>query len=513
MYTHMIDYGEHASGYIKLFVVQENGCLDVWRETEAGFVVEEATRLPISSEKIISCVITDSHIYWAEKDVDERPPNTWALFGLERRKTDRQKNFENPSAFSNTPDTNRLFDTTRVSEPLLLLEESIEELALAQENQIWIFTRDVKNRVRRLFLYSHLKTENLVDYHLPEHSLEEVHSITREVLLLDTNRGKLYAATHTNSNELTHLSNLQTSSHLTGERMHIHQHTLCLLRCSELKLYDLRSGILVQLLNLPQLASTDEFNFCKSLIPSSDCPSGVWCEKGLWQVKQPSVLKYVEFLLNSSTETPNSESTVSPQTSAALLCRDWHLKTEETVCWLKQIDLLYQKKSLNDREFHLLLQACDASFDHLESPAILISVLQKMRAKSHAKAFVERLVRHRSHMLKHLSLTTPPSFPISSLITQYLDTTDEKMISNMPLRWEDRIQQFQTEEKFNQLIKTNLQTWDLDQIVLFLSRIDARHNFGLRIMVLRLQDAVPYGRLEVGSLFTVHVEGVHEVAD
>lgn len=187
------------------------------------------------------------------------------------------------------------------------------------------------------------------------------------------------------------------------QSIHLNSHSLTAVSSSGWELFDIRSGgFPINAYKWP--ANTPMMHICKHL-SSRDSGLGFWSKNGLWRLKSMSIAAYTSALTSRPIQTSQNaiqssqnqlqqhfSSSLTPQLSAAMICRDWNLPRLESKYLL---DILVDYTALElptMQDTSIFITACDRMIPHLQSPILLLSILEEARMSSLACTITRQFI-------------------------------------------------------------------------------------------------------------------------
>lgn len=415
-----------------LIVIHEDGEMSSWEWTReswkwvsSGFgtlrlpsnVFESSTPRRISQ----AIVVPGKRIYWTEIIIEDE----------EAAKSMRN----NPRAQSHalmSCDYALLADTSKPGSLVLEManttliaawSQALLGIWLAPENGLWIHLSSSPSKPTLQIGFFSTITNKMVIADV-EKSVQHFvhHPTTLELVLLDEKAQLTMLRPHNERISHIRLSTLKTASVATLISIHLHQHSILLATSAGWELLDLRSGALVSSYKWPSPSLNLQI---WSLLNDRDTSLGFWGQKGIWRLKSLSVAQYTNIVASSVNdaqiapsdasssehtfgdslkdidETSAIDSPLSPQMAAALIAKDWSLSRLEAKYLLDVLMTFTSIEHPTMRDTAIFIAACDRLVPHLQSPIILISILEEARMSSFACEITRQFIN--TYMARHTS--------------------------------------------------------------------------------------------------------------
>lgn len=399
-----------------------------WKWASKGF---GQLRLPprvfeARTPRVIShpLVAPSKRIYWIEAIIEDEAAqgalrsdprsHSHALFCLDYRYID------SPSLRPQEAKSAPPMQLDLASSNLLgLWSTPIQGLWRAPRDGLWLqFAPSSRRPSLHLAFFSMMTKKSTSFDKLSEHQSFVHHQTSLEMTTLSA-QGLLSVLRPTSESALAYEPLSQLSPFYSPSTTMLHQHLITLLDAGSLRTYEVRSGLLLHTLSLPSSRPVTPW------VPLStrDTSCGIWTPQGVWRVRSLPISQYAHVLATSTTTAPMSASSTPPldalalpsadenrvrqpitgQLSAALLTHDWSLGRLEAQHLL---DILIAYTGIaypSVQDTVTFITACDKLVPHLQSPIVLISILEQARLSSFActitKHFIDAcLARHSSGM-------------------------------------------------------------------------------------------------------------------
>lgn len=215
------------------------------------------------------------------------------------------------------------------------------------------------------------------------------------------------------------LSQLKIDPTIAINSIQLHQHSMLIVASDGWYLLDVRSGVLVSSYKWPNPALNLQ---PWATLSEKDTSPGFWGNSGLWRLKSLPVAQYTSIVAAASNDTSQPiqhrhdtfadsikeideftklNSVLSPQMAASLIAKDWSLVRLEAKYLL---DLLMAYTALDHptmRDTAVFIAACDRLVPHLQSPIILLSILEEAHMSSLACDITRQFIN--TYMARHTS--------------------------------------------------------------------------------------------------------------
>lgn len=456
-----------------LIVIHEDGEMSSWEWTReswkwvsSGFgslrlpsnVYESSTPRRISQ----AIVVPGKRIYWTEIIIED----------AEAAKSMRN----NPRAQSHallSCDYALLSDASKPGSLVLEMastslvaawSQALLGIWLAPENGLWIHlsSSPSKPTLQLGFLSTITNKMVIADVEKDVHHFTH-HPTTLELVLLDEKARITLLHPHNERISQILLSTLKTESIATLSSIYLHQHSILLVTSAGWELLDIRSGVLVSSYKWPSPALNPQV---WSLLNDRDTSLGFWGTNGLWRLKSLSVAQYTNIVASAVNDAPSAssamertfgdsvkefdesssiDSPLSPQMAAALIAKDWSLSRLEAKYLLDVLMTFTAIEHPTMRDTAIFIAACDRLIPHLQSPIILISILEEARMSSFAcditRQFINTyMARHTSGMsvvsqnevdLRAFQLFTAFNADTIGLLTKYVEISADNSHSTL----------------------------------------------------------------------------------
>jgi hypothetical protein len=273
----------------------------------------------------------------------------------------------------------------------------VQGLWPAAQNGFWLHFKKSKRRPELQLAFFSPILGKLTHWKAPKNLLHFTHHpMTQELVTLDS-EGLISVLLPKSGSALVHqpLSRLSLSNFTSITSIYLHQHILMTTTLEGWEMFDSRSGISITSFKWPSFALKSAKLW--SWLSLRDTSPGFWCNEGIWRMKSMPISQYTNQLastqrpsitnssemINTSTSYSN-HSSITPQMSAAMISRDWALPRLESK-YLLDILISYtaiEFPTMNDTTNFVL--ACDHLVPHLQSPIVLISILEEAHMSSYA---------------------------------------------------------------------------------------------------------------------------------
>jgi hypothetical protein len=464
-----VQLDQHESEKESLTIVHEDGEISTWdwvseswKWISAGFgkLALPARVFASSTPRKVLQVIkpTKNRFYWAEQIVESEE----ALKGLK----------EDPKAQSCALMSCEF--QTRLESPvctaLAAWKQSIAGLWPAPQNGLWIrFKTSLKRPGPQLALLANI-TSKLLPLKTPNNIVHFMHHATTQEMVTMDSKGAISVVSIKNGSQLIQqpLSMLSFDKIAETDTFHIHQHVLLIAKLEGWEIIDLRSGVHLTSYSWP----SSGFELPKLWLPLSkkDTSFGFWNKNGIWRLKSMPISHHTNILATTTT-TPtnrtqslekgnfendekfeNFEEAISPQMSAAMMSRDWVMPRLEAKYLL---DILIGYTGIEYptmRDTATFVMACDRIVPHLQSPIVLISILEEAHMSSYAcnitRQFIDTcLARHQSGMsvvsqnevdLRAFQLFTTFNTDTIHLLRKFVEIGSDHLSETMTPHGEDK---------------------------------------------------------------------------
>lgn len=329
---------------------------------------------------------------------------------------------------------------------------------LAPENGLWIhLSSSPRKPTLQLGFFSTITSRLFaIDIHEDvQHFVQ--HPTTLELVLLDSKQRLTLLQRRKELISQIPLSQLRLNSKSSIVSIHLHQHSIVVVTSAGWEVLDVRSGVLISSFNWPDASLNLQV---WSIVSDRDTALGFWGHGGLWRLKSLPVSQYTNIVasaINAHPQTSDAssssfmdtareidaftefESPLSPQMAAALIASDWSLSRLEAKYLLDILMTFTAIEQPTMRDTAIFVAACDRLVPHLQSPIILISILEDAHMSSFAcditRQFIDTcMARHSSGMsvvsqnevdLRAFQLFTAFNADTLHLLMKYVDLSAE----------------------------------------------------------------------------------------
>lgn len=391
-----------------------------WKWVSSGF---GRLRLPprvfeVSKPRQLQQVLVtpNKRIYWIESVIEDEEAlkglkddpkcRSFGLFSCEYRAV------VSPVLRGNDPKSSGQQLEISTSATLAAYPQSVRGMWQAPQNGLWLhFASSTRRPDVQLGFFSPI-TGKLTMWKAPKASFTFIHHpTTLEMLILDQAQGfvSLLSPTPSSGLQCRSLSRIASNSQLNIASLFAHQHSLLVTSNRGWELFDLRSGTLIASYQWPSQFHPRIWSY---LSPNDSTP-GFWSTEGAWRLKHMPVAQYTNILASAAPshvasdfgdpsidtavsvlqiDFDSSQHPITPQMSAAMASRDWSLNRSEAKYLL---DILMNYSSLDAPTMNdtcTFVMACDRLVPHLQSPILLISILEESKMSSYACKITRKFI-------------------------------------------------------------------------------------------------------------------------